>query len=93
MLDLKSTSMRLHSISPSHRKVSPLKTQEKEYPKDRSLERYKELVPMKALNSLRTKRPNPLHIYYKNIDVVRPKRKENLNKITLPPVKEFFLYV
>jgi len=86
MLDLKSTPMRLHSISPLHRKTSPLKIYEREHQKDRSADKYKELVPMKGLNSIRTKRPNPLHIYYKNIDILRPKRKENFNRITLPPV-------
>ena len=87
MLNLKSTAMRLHSISPANRKASPLKGQDKDSQKEHSLERQKELVPMKGLNSIRTKRANPLHIYYKNIDILRPKRKENLNKIILPPVK------
>ena len=74
--------------SPLYRKKSPRRTSAFEEYKEEFMDKYSQMLPMQGLTSTRSRRPNPLQIYYKNIDVVKPRKieTERNRRVHLPQV-------
>lgn len=86
-LKIKSSSMSLHSLTPQNKKISPLRSPKHDEPRENSLTKYSEMVPMKGLTSSRSKLLNPLQVYYKNMDVLKTlQRDKSSNRVMLPSV-------
>ena len=87
-MDSKPYPASLYGYSPLSPKKSPRRGSEYEENREEYIDKFSKLLPMQGLSSNRSRRPNPLQIYYKNLDVIKPRKieTERFRKVTLPQV-------